>query len=116
MSSSGGTRSRRLPSRSAPTAAKISTPTAMPIRKARPVDSAARTWLIEPSPSPSSARRTAHAERPLRGLVDRVRPARRPRDDVRRVDLDGAPAHLLLEPHEAGRRRAQLVLARVVVL
>src|SRR5438552_12507144 len=115
MSSSGGVLGRRAPVRSAPTPTRTRIPTPTPMRKARPVEIAART-VIGPSGASSSASRAAHAERALGRLVDRVRAARRPRDDGRRVDLDRGAADLDLEAHEAGRRRPELVLARVVVL
>src|SRR5262245_7644839 len=58
----------------------------------------------------------SYAERALGGLVDRVGPPRRAGDDLRGVHLDRVAVHGDREPHQPVGGRAQLPLARVVVL
>ena len=57
-----------------------------------------------------------HAERSLRGFVDRVGATRRSEDHDRRVHHHVAVLHLHHEAVHAARRRTQLVLAGEVVL
>src|SRR5438876_9992768 len=60
--------------------------------------------------------RRSYAERSFRGLVGGVRPPGRAGDDRGGVHADGVARHRQLEAVQAGRGRAQLVLAGLVVL
>src|SRR5437899_10940066 len=74
-------RGRRMAEAAAPAISSTATPDARPITMAPPADSP-RSGISWPAPGPS---RPAHAERSLRGLVDRVGAPGRAQDLVRRV-------------------------------
>src|SRR5438093_489072 len=105
MSSSAPRRGRRIVAIPPITAMASARPEATPMRMAFPVDSAASIIIC-----------SCHAEGPLGGLVDGVGAARRTGGGGPRVDLDLVRRDRHGETLQAVGRRAQLILAGVVVL
>src|SRR5437870_3253741 len=115
MSGVPGRRGRRSKRYALPPRKMQSTTITIAIVRPRPPDRASTVMTASPAPR-SSARRPAHAERALRGLVDGVGAAGRAVDELRGVHSDVRPFDLQRESSEARRGRSQLVFTGAVVL